>query len=214
MLVATGIGFSGPIYVISFIKKINKRLKLDLIVFESGNFGLGYIHQADTILILSFSTVGIGWFIIMYYVLGEPILFSVLAGIFTSLPMLGIGLRYHTFHEKNRYVNDEEVAGYPPQIYLLANLIICWVGYDSLLFINSLQIGIVVFVICTFCYIWIVFPDKINKYLPFDNKTSKGMSIYLGFIIVLFIILMKGFIPPEIMDVIVHLSPTPVNGQF
>lgn len=82
----------------------------------------------------------------MYYVLGEPILLSVLAGIFTSPLNLEIRLRYHTF--MSRYTNDEEIASYPPKIYILTNLIICWVGYESLLFINSLQMRIVVFVIC------------------------------------------------------------------
>lgn len=54
-----GVRFGGPLYVLSFIKKINNRLNLDLMIFECGDFGLEYIHQADTITILSFSTVGI-----------------------------------------------------------------------------------------------------------------------------------------------------------
>lgn len=200
-LIAFTIAISGPLLVNHYWKEIVEYLKLDIPIIEN-EITFRDIHEATTLTILSFSTVGIGWFIAIFYLCKEPLIFSLLDGFLISLPMLSIGLRFNCFNDENRYVDGKEEIGYRPAIYLFINFIICFFGYQSLLFINSIQNGIIVFLICTFCFICIVFPDKINRYLPFDNRTFIGFAIYLGGIFIMFLILMKGYFPPEIMELI------------
>ncbi|WP_303335065.1 hypothetical protein [Methanobrevibacter sp.] len=120
------------------------------------------------------------------------------------LPCMGIGLRYKTFNEDSKYPNDEIMRGYDPGAYFIVLLAITLVSIFSIIHTEYILNRILILIIGAFCYIWIVFPDKFNKILPFDNRTLPGLIIYLGVIIILFVISIKGLLPPETLNILQH----------
>ncbi|MDO5848333.1 MAG: hypothetical protein Q4P18_02255 [Methanobrevibacter sp.] len=96
------------------------------------------------------------------------------------------------------------MRGYDPGAYFIVLLAITLVSIFSIIHTEYILNRILILIIGAFCYIWIVFPDKFNKILPFDNRTLPGLIIYLGVIIILFVISIKGLLPPETLNILQH----------
>ena len=112
-----------------------------------------------------------------------------------ALPLLGIGLNFKTFNDTSLKENGEIIydAGYEPNYYWPVLSICCYLGYTQGLYEAS-PINIVgLLLTTTACFIWIIFPDKINRYLPFENRTKKGEIIYLAIALIVFFILFHQF---------------------
>ncbi len=112
-----------------------------------------------------------------------------------ALPFLGIGLKFKTFNDSSLEENGEIVydAGYEPNYYFPVLAICCYLGYTQGLYETS-PINIAGLLISTTaCFIWLIYPNKINKYLPFENRTKKGEAIYLAIALIIFFILLHQF---------------------
>ena len=108
---------------------------------------------------------------------GVNIIKSILLAIIFALPFLGIGLKFKTFNDSSLEENGEIVydAGYEPNYYWPILSICCYLGYTQCLYETSPINIIGLLISTTACFIWLTFPDKINKYLPFENRTKKGV---------------------------------------
>ena len=103
---------------------------------------------------------------------------SILLAIIFALPFLGIGLKFKTFNDSSLEENGEIVydAGYEPNYYWPVLTICCYLGYTQCLYETSIINMAGLLISTTTCFIWLTFPDKINKCLPFENRTKKRRS--------------------------------------
>ena len=115
---------------------------------------------------------------------GATVMKSVLLAIIFALPFLGIGLKFKTFNDSSLEENGEIVydAGYEPNYYWPVLSICCYLGYTQGLYETS-PINIAGLLISTTaCFIWLIYPNKINKYLPFENRTKRRSNIFSNII--------------------------------
>ena len=155
--------------------------------------------------ILSKNTAKTGWYALLYYVLPCYIYFILfivytwftveLLAIIFALPFLGIGLKFKTFNDSSLEENGEIVydAGYEPNYYWPVLPICCYLGYTQGLYETSIINMAGLLISTTACFIWLTFPDKINKYLPFENRSKKGEILYLAIALIIFFILLYQF---------------------
>lgn len=153
---------------------------------------LSYTYQSEALCYLALSTSAIGVFLFLVILFDIELYKAILYTIIYMLPFLGVGLRFNVFSDENRWIGDKEVIGYRPFYYILCAMYVVLLGYYPI-FHSSIADGIILFIITTFSYLWIIFPDKINKYLPFDNRELIGFIIYLGFIMIISSVLINQF---------------------
>ncbi len=154
----------------------------------------GYSRQIGAFTLLGFSTTSLALLLICLCA-DINIYKSILISIIFALPFLAIGLRFKTFNDNSLEENGEIVydAGYEPNYYCPVLAICCYLGYVQGFFETS-TINILTLTLSTsLCFIWLVFPDKINKYIPFENRTKKGEAIYLAIALIIFFIFFTQF---------------------
>ena len=163
----------GGIFLIEYYSdELDKKYKL----YNFNNFR-GYSYQIFAFTILGFSTTSLS-VLMMCLCAGATVMKSVLLAIIFALPFLGIGLKFKTFNDSSLEENGE---------------ICCYLGYTQGLYETS-PINIAGLLISTTaCFIWLIYPNKINKYLPFENRTKKGEAIYLTIALIIFFILLHQF---------------------
>lgn len=149
-------------------------------------------YQSGAVGFLSLSTTAFGVFLFLLF-FNVGLFKSILYAVIFSLPFLGVGLRFNAFSDESRWIGDKEVIGYSPFYFLLSAMFVVLQGYYSAFHCSSIADGVIIFIITTLSYLWIIFPDKVNKYLPFDNRELIGLIIYLGFILVVFSLLINQF---------------------
>ncbi len=180
----------GGIFLIEYYSdELDKKYKL----YNFNNFR-GYSYQIFAFTILGFSTTSLS-VLMMCLCAGATVMKSVLLAIIFALPFLGIGLKFKTFNDSSLEENGEIVydAGYEPNYYWPVLAICCYLGYTQGLYETS-PINIAGLLISTTaCFIWLIYPNKINKYLPFENRTKKGEAIYLAIALIIFFILLHQF---------------------
>ncbi|MDO5849170.1 MAG: hypothetical protein Q4P18_06525 [Methanobrevibacter sp.] len=205
------VAFSGLIFVSYYLDELNDRFDLNIPkeAYETFNFkfSFGSYYQLNAIMNFSFVTVFIALFILLVimgnFVEGYSITTSAVICIVGAIPFVGMGLRHRTFNDDSRFYGDDGYGiGYSPNYYFAVSAFVCWFGYISAYFSNSIMNGAILFIATTFCYSWLLFPDKYNKYLPFENRSDYGCYLYLGIIAVFFIIFLKSYAPPSILEFI------------
>ena len=162
-------------------------------LYNFNNFR-GYSYQIFAFTILGFSTTSLS--VLMMCLCAEVnIIKSLLIAIIFALPFLGIGLKFKTFNDSSLEENGEIVydAGYEPNYYWPVLTICCYLGYTQCLYETSIINMAGLLISTTACFIWLTFPDKINKYLPFENRSKKGEAIYLAIALIIFFILLHQF---------------------
>ena len=150
-------------------------------------------YQSGALGFLSLSTTAFGVFLFLLFLFNIGLFKSILYAVIYSLPFLGVGLRFNAFSDESRWIGDKDVIGYSPFYFLWCAMFVVLQGYYSAFHCSSITDGIIIFIITTLSYLWIIFPDKVNKYLPFDNRELIGLVIYLGFILVVFSFLINQF---------------------
>ena len=150
-------------------------------------------YQSEALNTLALSTTAVAAFLFCFLLFDLELYKSILYTIIFLLPFLGVGLRLNTFNDESRWIGDKEVIGYRPFYFLLSAMFVVLQGYYSAFHCSSIADGVIIFIITTLSYLWIIFPDKVNKYLPFDNRELIGLIIYLGFILVVFSLLINQF---------------------
>ena len=161
-----------------------------------------YTYQSEALCTLSLSTSAIGVFLFCTILLNIELYKAILYMAIYLLPFLGIGLRFKTFNNESRWIEDKEVIGYRPFYYFLSAFYVTYIGYYTIVHSSSMTNSLIMFIITILSYLWIIFPDKVNKYLPFENKKTLGFIIYLGVILILFSILIHQFTTIPIVQLI------------
>lgn len=120
---------------------------------------------------------------------------SILIAIIFALPFLGIGLKFKTFNDSSLEENGEIVyeTGYEPNYYFPVLAICCYLGYTQGLYETSPINIIGLLISTTACFIWLIYPNKINKYIPFENRNKIGEILYLAIALIIFFILLHQF---------------------
>lgn len=113
------------------------------------------------------------------------------------IPLLGMFLRISTFNDNSCILDDDEVLGYRPELYLLFSLIIgvygYYFGFYSLSLGNFLS---VIWILIVFLFqLILIFPDKVNNTLPFELRKAKYCGIFLVLWLVLFALFVLLFQP-------------------
>lgn len=154
----------------------------------------GYSRQIGAFTFLGYSTTSLSVLLICLCAEINTVK-SILIAIIFALPFLAIGLRFKTFNDSSLEENGEIVfdAGYEPNYYFPVLAICCYLGYIQGFFETSQINTIALILSTTFCFIWIVFPDKFNKIIPFENRTKKGEALYLAIALIVFFILLSQF---------------------
>ena len=162
-------------------------------LYNHDNFR-GYSRQIGAFTLLGFSTTSLSLLLICLCA-GINVVKSILLAIIFALPFLGIGLNFKTFNDSSLEENGEIVydAGYEPNYYCPVLVICCYLGYTQGFFETNIINMMALIISTTICFIWLIFPDKINKYLPFENRTKKGEVIYLAIALTVFFILLHQF---------------------
>ena len=162
-------------------------------LYNFNNFR-GYSYQIFAFTILGFSTTSLS--ILMICLCAEiNIIKSILIATIFALPFLGIGLKFKTFNDSSLEENGEIVyeAGYESNYYFPVLAICCYLGYTQGLYETSPINIIGLLISTTACFIWLIYPNKINKYLPFENRNKKGEILYLAIALIIFFILLHQF---------------------
>ena len=162
-------------------------------LYNYNNFR-GYSLQIFSFILLGLSTTSLA-VLLMCLCVGATVIKAILLAIIFALPFLGIGLKFRTFNDSSLEENGEIVynAGYEPNYYFPVLAICCYLGYTQGLYETSIINIIGLIISTTACFIWLIFPDKINKYLPFENITKTGEAIYLAKALLVFFILLHQF---------------------
>ena len=162
-------------------------------LYNYNNFR-GFSLQIFSFMLLGLSTTSLA-VLLMCLCVGATVIKAILLAIIFALPFLGIGLKFRTFNDSSLEENGEIVynAGYEPNYYFPVLAICCYLGYTQGLYETSIINIIGLIISTTACFIWLIFPDKINKYLPFENRTKTGEAIYLAIALLVFFILLHQF---------------------
>ncbi|MCC7554220.1 MAG: hypothetical protein KO202_07030 [Methanobacteriaceae archaeon] len=161
-----------------------------------------YSYQTLSLCIFSFITTSLALFIMLTLLSNISLYNCILISLIFSLPFFGIGVRFKTFHDDSRWIKgkdrkEKQEIGYNPMYYFYLSCIICFIGYYQIFYLTHLE-DIIILIILTFiCHVLTISPDKMNKYLPFDNRTLKGNILYLGAILILFMLIFTQIIPLE-----------------
>ncbi|WP_407381995.1 hypothetical protein [Methanobrevibacter sp.] len=180
----------GGIFLVEYYSdELDKKYGL----YNFNNFR-GYSRQIGAFTLLGFSTTALALLLICLCA-DINVYTSILLSIIFSLPFLAIGLRFKTFNDASLEENGKIVydAGYEPNYYCPVLAICCYLGYVQGFFETSSTNIIALIISSSFCFIWLVFPDKINKYIPFENRNKKGEAIYLAIALIIFFILFSQF---------------------
>lgn len=162
-------------------------------LYNFNNFR-GYSYQIFAFTILGFSTTSLS--VLMICLCAEVnIIKSILIAIIFALPFLGIGLKFKTFNDSSLEENGEIVyeTGYEPNYYFPVLSICCYLGYTQGLYETSPINIIGLLISTTACFIWLIYPNKINKYIPFENRNKIGEILYLAIALIIFFILLHQF---------------------
>lgn len=159
-----------------------------------------YTYQSEALGFLAFSTSAIGVFLFLFLLFDIELYKAILYTIIYLLPFLGVGLRFNTFSDESRWVGEKQVIGYRPFYYILCAMYIVLLGYYAVFHSPSITNSIILFITTTFSYLWIILPDKVNKYLPFDNRELIGFIIYLGLIMIISSMLINQFATITLME--------------
>lgn len=159
-----------------------------------------YTYQSEALCWLAFSTSAISVFLFLLILFDIELYKAVLYTMIYLLPFLGVGLRFNAFGDESRWIGDKQVIGYRPFYYIFCAMYVVLLGYYPIFHSPSITNSIILFIITTFSYLWIIFPDKFNKYLPFDNREFTGFIIYLGFIMVASSMLIDQFATVTLME--------------
>lgn len=162
-------------------------------LYNFNNFR-GYSYQIFAFTILGFSTTSLS--VLMICLCAEVnIIKSILIAIIFALPFLGIGLKFKTFNDSSLEENGEIVyeTGYEPNYYFPVLAICCYLGYTQGLYETSPINIIGLLISTTACFIWLIYPNKINKYIPFENRNKIGEILYLAIALIIFFILLHQF---------------------
>lgn len=180
----------GGIYLVEYY---SDELDAKYGLYNYNNFR-GYSRQIYSFLLLGVSTSSLS-VLLMCLCAEIHVIKSILLAIIFALPFLGIGLNFKTFNDSSLEENGEIVydAGYEPNYYCPVLAICCYLGYTQILYETSITNIAGLLISTTICFIWLIFPDKINKYLPFENRTKKGEVIYLAIALTVFFILLHQF---------------------
>ena len=154
----------------------------------------GFSLQIFSFMLLGASTTSLS-VLMMCLCAGATVMKSVLLAIIFALPFLGIGLKFKTFNDSSLEENGEIVydAGYEPNYYWPVLTICCYLGYTQCLYETSIINMAGLLISTTACFIWLIYPNKINKCLPFENRSKKGEAIYLAIALIIFFILLYQF---------------------
>ena len=180
----------GGIFLIEYYSdELDEKYKL----YNFNNFR-GYSYQIFAFTILGFSTTSLS-VLLMCLCAGATVIKAILLAVIFALPFLGIGLNFRTFNDSSLEENGEKVydAGYEPNYYFIVLAICCYLGYTQGLYETSIINILGLLISTTACFIWLIFPDKINKYLPFENRMRKGEVLYLAIVLIVFLILFYQF---------------------
>lgn len=110
-------------------------------------------------------------------------------------PLILMLFRMETFSDKSRYedfeINEPIKPGYVPRIYGMISIIIgLCITSSTIRMIGTQPIGVVIFSVLIALGIQSIFlfPDKINKIVPFDLRTKKGLIFMIVLGIILYLI--------------------------
>jgi hypothetical protein len=162
-------------------------------LYNYSNFR-GFSLQIFSFILLGLSTTSLS-VLLMCLCAGATVIKAILLAVIFALPFLGIGLNFRTFNDSSLEENGEKVydAGYEPNYYFIVLAICCYLGYTQGLYETSIINILGLLISTTACFIWLIFPDKINKYLPFENRMRKGEVLYLAIVLIVFLILLNQF---------------------
>lgn len=208
------VAMSGPFFTFYYLEELNNRLKLGLPEQYFKSFLSIINYQFISLLILSLVTFSIALFLFLALFTHLSLWLSTAISIISAFPALGVGLRRDCFNDSSKlddgihFVPDGwgsynmVESGYDPTIFYSLSLAICLVGFSSLLFVHSLFNGFMICSVTMFCYFLVIFPDKVNRFLPFDNRGIEGLVGYAIIIIIIFGCMIYFFLPQEFINVL------------
>lgn len=194
--ISVAIIFLGPSLFLYFFDELDKKLHLRNNLSQN-------TYQSGAIMALSFTFISGAVFLFAFFLVDAGIIKATIYSLISALPFLGVGLRYKIFHDDSRIEGDIgtfgvslfDFSGYQPHYHVLLAIIICYIGYWAVFYTNSINQAILVFLITTILYLLTIFPDKVNKFLPFDNRGRYASIAYLVIIFALFVIFANFIVP-------------------
>ena len=96
-------------------------------------------------------------------------------------------LRLNVFSDESRLLSGEQVIGYHPVFFYIIGFMLSrgplgisllWIIKDIMGYSNSFNHDIIALLISLLCGCLILSPDIMNKILPFEIKTFKGLLKY------------------------------------
>ena len=152
----------------------------------SNNFqGMSY---QSVVIILFPLTFLMSWFMALLAFTFEGWDSAIAFGLAMYFPFLFMFLRLDIFSdEKSRLLSGEQVIGYHPVFFYIIGLMLSrgplgisllWIIKDIMGYSNSFNHDIIALLISLLCGSLILSPDIMNKILPFEIKTFKGLLKY------------------------------------
>lgn len=131
----------------------------------------GSTYQA---IALNFLFLTHGLFLLM--ISGGNLLWGILPSLGASLafliPAILMFIRIDVFDDSSVYLNEKSIIGigFNPTLYYFISLAIGLYGY-----FNGFKSNNLIWILVVFLFqLLLAFPDKVNKYVPFEVKTKNG----------------------------------------
>ena len=127
-----------------------------------------------------------------YYL--NNLLLGMCFGLMFTIPFILIFFRSNTFNDRSCKKNDEIVFGYHPGLYLSFDSILALIVFSIFYRVDLHYCTKILLVLMTFIFQFIsLFPDKINIYFPLDIQTKKGAIVFIGSLLMIFLLLINIF---------------------
>ena len=177
---------TGAVGAVPFVvRKLNLR---DFSMFHSGS---PYEDGARVFII--FAPFIFSFFSFFGYYLNK-LLLGMCFGLMFTIPFILIFFRFNTFNDISCKKNDEIVFGYHPGLYLSFDSILALIVFLIFYRVDLHYCTKVLLVLMTFIFQFIsLFPDKINIYFPLDIQRKKGAIVFIGSLLLIFLLLINIF---------------------
>lgn len=151
----------------------------------SNNFQ-GMSYQSVVIMLFPLTFL-MSWFMALLAFTFEGLYSAIAFGLAMYFPFIFMFLRLNVFSDESRLLSGEQVIGYHPVFFYIIGFMlsrgplgISLLGIikDIMGYSNSFNHDIIALLISLLCGCLILSPDIMNKILPFEIKTFKGLLKY------------------------------------
>ena len=151
----------------------------------SNNFQ-GMSYQSVVIMLFPLTFL-MSWFMALLAFTFEGLDSAIAFGLAMYFPFLFMFLRLNVFSDESRLLSGEQVIGYHPVFFYIIGFMLSrgplgisllWIIKDIMGYSNSFNHDIIALLISLLCGCLIFSPDIMNKILPFEIKTFKGLLKY------------------------------------